>query len=305
MNEVEEITLYELVLIIAKGWELILISVLITLGLAIGLYFSNNIPTYTSILTGTVLYNKDQITDIGQVTFPYSKSEDFALILNDKEFIDFLSNKMNVDVNLISSTLKISAPNTNDIIINYSSTNKDFSYSLLNKIELYSEKYINYVASSNALKQVNNLQNLKKYNFDKQLIEKNRLIDYLNTEITNTDKYLGNNINPTYSSLLNYKARLDFEKREIEFALNDINETSLKIDELYLKNKSFQSYLSSPQDIKISSIDINFEKMYTTESYRFNAKTLFLLSIILGGMFGVFIVFFRNYWISNSYKKNL
>lgn len=304
MNEIEEISLYELIQIIIKGWKTIIISTLVTLLLAIGVYLINNSPTYSSNLIGSVFFTKDQITDIGLYSFPYSKSEDFTLMLKDKEFIQFISNELNINDNEISSNLNISSPNAIEFVPNISSSNQINNDLILNKIKEYSEKYVNYVASKNAVEQVKHTHNQKLDSLDKQLSDKNRLLEYLNKELENTDKFLGNNINPSYSSLLSYKTRLEFERTELEFAKNDIEEVSLKVNDFISKNTSFQDYLSNNQEISISNIEIIYEPIQTIVSYKFNLKTLIPISIILGSMIGIFIVFFKNYWISNLNKKN-
>lgn len=304
MDDIEEISLYELILIIIKGWKLILISVLVALGLAIGIYLSNNTPTYSSNLTGTIFFTKDQITDIGQVSLPYTKSEEFAPILKDEEFIQFVSNELDIDANVVNSTLTINSPNVSDFMFNVTSSNQEYNELLLSKIEDFSEKYINYIASKNAVEQVNYTQNLKLDSLEKQLNEKIRSLDYLNTELQSTDKFLGNNVNPAYSSLLSYITRFEFEKKELEFAIDDVKEYSPIINNFIATNTSFTDYLTSAQELSISNIVIEFKEVESIKSYRFNAKTLFPISIILGGMLGIFIIFFKNYWTSNFSKKN-
>lgn len=304
MNEMEEISLYELIQIILKGWKTILISTIVTLLLTIGVYFISNTPTYSSNLIGTIFYTKDQITDVGQYSFPYSKSEDFAIKLKDKEFIQFISSKLKINESDISSSLNISSPNTIEYVLNIASSNLTTNDAILNKIKEYSEKYMNYVASKNAIEQIKRAQTQKLNTLNKQLSDKNRLLEYLNIELENTDKFLGNNINPTYSSLLNYKTRIEFEKTELEFALKDFDEISVKVNDFISKCTSFQDYLSSNQQLSISNIEIEYGQIQTTKAYRFNAKTLFPIASLLGFMLGVFIVFFKNYWISSSKIKS-
>ena len=304
MNEIEEISLYELIQIIIKGWRTIIISTLVTLLLTIGVYFLSNSPTYSSNLIGTVFFTKDQITDVGQYSFPYSKSEDFALMLKDKEFIQFLSSELEISESDIRSNLSISSPNTTEYLLNITSSNQTNNDTILSKIKEYSEKYMNYVASKNAIEQIKHTQTQKLDTLEKQLRDKNRLLEYLNIELENTDKLLGTNINPSYSSLLSYKTRLEFERTELEFAVKDIEENSVKINDFIDNSESYKDYLSNDQELSISNIEIEYDQIQTTEVYRFNAKTLFPIAGLLGIMLGIFIVFFKNYWISSSNKKS-
>ena len=304
MNEIEEISLYELIQIIIKGWRTIIISTLVTLLLTIGVYFLSNSPTYSSNLIGTVFFTKDQITDVGQYSFPYSKSEDFAIMLKDKEFIQFLSSELEISESDIRSNLSISSPNTTEYLLNITSSNQTNNDTILSKIKEYSEKYMNYVASKNAIEQIKHTQTQKLDTLEKQLRDKNRLLEYLNIELENTDKLLGTNINPSYSSLLSYKTRLEFERTELEFAVKDIEENSVKINDFIDNSESYKDYLSNDQELSISNIEIEYDQIQTTEVYRFNAKTLFPIAGLLGIMLGIFIVFFKNYWISSSNKKS-
>lgn len=304
MNEIEEISLYELIQIIIKGWRTIIISTLVTLLLTIGVYFLSNSPTYSSNLIGTVFFTKDQITDVGQYSFPYSKSEDFAIMLKDKEFIQFLSSELEISESDIRSNLSISSPNTTEYLLNITSSNQTNNDTILSKTKEYSEKYMNYVASKNAIEQIKHTQTQKLDTLEKQLRDKNRLLEYLNIELENTDKLLGANINPSYSSLLSYKTRLEFERTELEFAVKDIEENSVKINDFIDNSESYKDYLSNDQELSISNIEIEYDQIQTTEVYRFNAKTLFPIAGLLGIMLGIFIVFFKNYWISSSNKKS-
>lgn len=300
MNDVEEISLYELIMMISKGWKTILITTVITIGLSIGVYVFNNQPSYESQTTGLIVFNQNQFTDIGLYSFPYSKSEDIALMLKDKEFTQLLSSELSIDEDNISSNLHINAPNATEYVLSISSSDQTNNELILNMIKEYSEKYVNYVASKNAAEQIKHAQAQKQDSLDNQISDKNRLLGYLNSELKDIDMFLGNNINPAYSSLLSYKTRLEFEKTELEFSKNDIEEVSIIANDFLSNNASFQDYLSTNQELLISDIMIEYGQIQTNEVYQFNAKTLFPIAGLLGIMLGIFIVFFKRYWISNS-----
>ena len=123
MNEVEEISLYELLTMITKEWKTIIFTMFIMIGLSICVYVFYNKPTYESQITGSIIFNQNQYTDIGEYTFPYSKSEEFIKMLKDDEYLSFIAAKTKLDKSIISNSITYTVKDLNKFVLNVSNSN--------------------------------------------------------------------------------------------------------------------------------------------------------------------------------------
>jgi len=302
MNEYEEISLKELILIILKGWKLIIYTVFIFLSIAIILFFTLNKPTYITQSNGSIIYIQEQNTEFGTYKIPYSKTEDFILILKSNEFYEYISEKTDIDIEELNNSINFSVINTNEFQVTVSNNIEESTKKIHDAVIAYSNQYISYVATYNAMNQINITLNLKLTTLDKLLVEKTNISSYLENELNHTTMLISNNINPIYSSLSNQWIQTKKEIAEIDFSISDINVNIPKINTFNSTILTFKDYLSTNNYSEILKIEIKHYHILSTESYRFSVKTIFPISVILGLMVGVFIIFFKNYWLNSSKK---
>jgi len=300
MNEVEEISLYELILMIIKGWRTIVLTTIILILLSVGVFIFFNKPTYVTQTNASLIYNQVQYTDIGEYTFPYTKPEEFITILKNEEFIEYIASETNLEQLMLVNSVTYNVKNSNEINISVSNSNKEMSSKILNIIKENSESFLNYYLSNEAINKLELSKTIKLKSLNKNLLDLNRIISYLENKLLETKIYLGNNINPEYSSIVNVLEIRKTDKKVLEFNINDLEEDIKLIDEFNSSIISFNDYLNSDSDLLISKLEMNFKDNKSNETYQFNAKTLFPISGLLGIMLGVFIVFFKSYWHTNS-----
>jgi len=300
MNEVEEISLYELILMIIKGWRTIILITIILILLSVGVFIFFNKPTYVTQTSASLTFNQVQYTDIGEYTFPYTKPEEFITILKNEEFIEYIASETNLEQLMLVNSVTYNVKNSNEINISVSNSNKEMSSKILNIIKENSESFLNYYLSNEAINKLKLSKTIKLKSLNKNLLDLNRIISYLENKLLETKIYLGNNINPEYSSIVNVLEIRKTDKKVLEFNINDLEEDIKLIDEFNSSIISFNDYLNSDSDLLISKLEMNFKDNKSNETYQFNAKTLFPISGLLGIMLGVFIVFFKSYWHTNS-----
>lgn len=300
MNDVEEISLYELILLITKGWKIILITTITTVLLSFGVYLFYNQPNYESQTTGSIAFIQTQFTDIDKYTFPYSKSEDFIKILKNEDYFKFIATKTNLDKSLISESITYSVKDSNEIILSVSNSNPEITSTIMKSLKENNQSFLNYFLSNEVVMNLDLSKNTKLKSFNRELIVINRIITYLENKLVETNVYLGSNINPEYSSIINELESRKTEIKELEFNISDVEESIKLIDEFKSTILSFNDYLNSDSKLLISELELNYEDNQSFEAYRFSAKTLFPIASILGIMLGVFIVFFKHYWLTNS-----
>lgn len=300
MNEVEEISLYELIMMIAKGWKTIFLTTVITIGLSIVVYVFYNQPTYESETTSSIIFIQKQYTDVGEYTFPYSKSEEFIKILKDDDYLKFIANATNIDKSIISNSITYTVKDLNKFVVNVSNSNSETTDIILKSLFENNEDFLNYYLSDEALVKLELSKNLELRLLNKNLIDANRIIGFLENKLVETSLYLGSNINPEYSSIVNVLESRETIKKEIEFSINDVEESIKLIETFNTQVRTFKDYLDMDSKPLIADLKLNYDENQSIESYKFNAKTLFPIAGLLGIILGVFIVFFKHYWVSNS-----
>lgn len=302
MNDNEEISLKELIQIIFNGWKLILVSVLVMLGISALIYFTSNAPTYVMQTDEIIIYTQDQNTELGLFRLPYSKVEDFLHIYESKEFSQYISEKTNVSIVELSKSIVYSVKGNNEYQVTISNNSIENTKKIHEALLKYSSDYINYVVSDDGINLIDISLNQKLTLLNKTVAEKTNVANYLENELNQTTMIISNNINPIYSSLSNQWIYTKKEIFEAEFQISEINSNIPKIEAYKSSVKSFNDYLDSNSKLEISKIVVKHNNILSTESYRFSAKTLFPISAILGFMLGVFIVFFKNYWLHSPKK---
>lgn len=301
MNEIEDITLYELVQIILKGWKIILITTLLAIGISSVILFTYNTPTYKSESVASIDYIQEFFTELGQYKIPYSKSEEFIPLLKNPEFIEFLSKINKLSYMEVDSSITLTASDINEYKLSVSNKDEDKLYELYNSIKKYSKYFIDYKLADKFIDQNELVYNLKSKTLEKQLSDKMQILQYLENELSKTQKLINSNVvNPEYSTLSSQFVQSKRDIAEINFAIKEIEINIPKIKAYKSNNDTFEKYLLSSQQLFINNLVIIYSNEINSTLYRFNSKTLFPVSILTGSLIGVFIIFFKNYWQNNK-----
>lgn len=303
MNELEEISFYELFIMMSKGWKTILITTFIAFVFSIVLYIFFNQPTFELQTKSSINFNQNQYTDLGEYTYPYTKSEDFIKLLKDEDYIAFLTTKTNLEKSVILNSISYTVKDFNNFVIKVSNSNIETVNIILKVLKENNENYLNYYLSKEALANLSLSKSLRLKSLNKSLIDVNKIISYLESKLDETRLYLGSNINPEYSSLLNVLEVRKTIRKELEYSISDIEESIKIIEAFHNQSLTFQDYIVLDSKLLISELELNYDEEQSLDIYRFNAKVLFPIACLFGIMLGIFIVIFERYWTSSSQKK--
>lgn len=303
MNELEEISFYELFIMMSKGWKTILITTFIAFVFSIGLYIFFNQPTFELQTKSSISFNQNQYTDLGEYTYPYTKSEDFIKLLKDEDYIAFLTTKTNLEKSVILNSISYTVKDFNNFVIKVSNSNIETVNIILKVLKENNENYLNYYLSKEALVNLSLSKSLRLKSLNKNLIDVNKIISYLESKLDETRLYLGSNINPEYSSLLNVLEVRKTIRKELEYSISDIEESIKIIDAFNNQTLTFQDYIGLDSKLLISELELKYDEEQSQDIFRFNAKVLFPIACLFGIMLGIFIVIFERYWTSSSQKK--
>jgi len=167
MKEVEEISLFELIQIIIKGWKIILITTVITLVLSIGAFFLLNEPSYIYETKASLIYSQDQYTDLGEYKFPYSKADEFIKILKDEEFIEFISKETAVDKSEIINSITFSTSNINELGVTISNSNIEITNKIYQILHEHAEDFLEFYINREAVNKIRTSQDLRLKSIEK------------------------------------------------------------------------------------------------------------------------------------------
>lgn len=303
MNEYEEISLKDLILIILKGWKMIIVSIFVTLGIAVIIFFTSNSQTLNSSVQNRIIFKTEYTTEFGQYTFPYANADALIILLKEDAFYELISNKSNISIDKLKTMISFSSLNANDYSLTISADDSIDINLLTEQITEYTTNYLNYTISNKALVSFENSHTIRKTNLENSKIDKLMMINYFEEQLKNTNILINiYTINPMYSIIASNLISLKANLAEIDFTIIKTDAFLMDID-VYLKSySSITSYLKSANKFNDVNLQITHSEPKYSTTLRFNYKTLFPISIILGFMIGVFIVFFKNYWIGSSKK---
>lgn len=290
MEQYEEISLKELILLLLKGWKLILASTLITLGLAVGVFMFANQETYSMSSKATLTYNPNYVTSYGNFNSGLSKAEDVLALIQDDYYEDLQDTTSYMfPVENLKPHITFSVSSANTLSIAYSGLDEVSLQNLQSNVYHTLSAYLSTQLQDKAKKQF--LLELSNASIQASVdYKKNEeLIALFETELENTEMLLTSTIiNPVYASL---SSRLQEFKNTNLILEYTMKQKIKQIDELntldYEDTLPFIGiYADVANDTQVAS------------SQQFSAKTLFPISLVLGVMFGVFVVLFMNYWKS-------
>ncbi|HCT63608.1 MAG TPA: hypothetical protein DIC19_05860 [Erysipelotrichaceae bacterium] len=301
MQEYEEISLRDLILILLKGWKLIVATTIVVLTIAFGVFLTLNTTTYTASTQAKLMFRPDYPSKFGTYALPQSKAEDFLILLKDETFLESLSTTLKIDSNQLETVLAFTPINTTDFTIKAIGATSEDTSELINTVVDSAEDYINYVVSKKMFTSFDTSYNTKLIEMEKSKTDKQRMFTYFETELKSITPLLNNNvINPVFSSLSANLVQVKANLAEIDFSILEskdyLNEIQTTLDNL----KSFDSFKLANHNLETPKIELTFNNINKNETKRFNAMTLFPVSLVLGVMLGAFIVFFKNYWSSST-----
>lgn len=304
MQEFEEISLHDLILLLLKGWKLIATTTIVVMAIAIGVFFTLNSTTYSASTQVKLAFKPDFTSKFGQYTLPQTKAEDFVALLKEDAFIDNLSTLTEYSSDQLNSFLTLTPINTTDFTINVIGSSAEEPVIIMTAVKGSAEKYINYVVAKKMFTTFETSYRARQVGLEKSKIDKQKMFTYFETELKSTTPLLNNNvINPVFSSLSANLVQVKATLAEIDYSIIEtsdyLNEIENNLDNL----KSFDNFEAENLNLVSSKVEFSFKDINQNETQRFNATTLFPVSLILGIMLGVFIVFFKNYWINSSNLK--
>lgn len=301
MQEYEEISLRDLILLLLKGWKLIATTTIVVMAITIGVFFTLNSTTYSASTQVKLAFKPDFTSKFGQYTLPQTKAEDFVASLKDEAFIDFLSTLSEYNSNQLKSVLTFTPTNTTDFTINVTGSSAEEPVVIISAVKESAEKYINYVVSKKMFTTFGTSYNAKLVGLEKLDSDKRKMLTYFETELKSTTPLLNNNVvNPVFSSLSAHLVQVKASLAEIDFSAIETKEYLNEIENNLDNLKTFDDFKMNNYNFDSPKIELSFKEIIQNESLRFNAKTLFPVSLILGVMLGVFIVFFKNYWVGSG-----
>ena len=304
MQEYEEISLRDLILLLLKGWKLIATTTIVVMAITIGVFFTLNSTTYSASTQVKLAFKPDFTSKFGPYTLPQTKAEDFVALLKEDAFIDNLSTLTEYSSDQLNSILTLTPINTTDFTINVTGSSAEEPAIIISALEGSAEKYINYVVSKKMFITFETSYNAKLVGLEKLDSDKQKMLTYFETELKSTTPLLNNNVvNPVFSSLSAHLVQVKASLAEIDFSAIETKEYLNEIENNLDNLKTFDDFKMNNYSFDSPKIELSFNEIIQNESLRFNAKTLFPVSLILGIMLGVFIVFFKNYWINSSNLK--
>ena len=306
MQEFEEISLRDLILLLLRGWKLIVATTLVSLVIAIGVFFTLNVTTYTATSQVRLTFSPDYNSKYGSYTMPWSKVEDFINLLKEDTFIDRLSSVSELDSNQLKTSLNYIPVNTNDFTMSVSGPISNEASEIANRakesVEIYQD-YVSFIVSRHMFSTFDSSFRSKLVDLQESKTDKQKMLTYFETELNNTTPLLNNNVvNPVFSNLSANFVQMKTSIAEIDFLIDEINEHLKEVENNLNNLSSIESFITNKPNIDGPRVSFVFSDISLTKTQRYNAKSLFPISTILGAMLGVFLVFFKNYWTNSSNK---
>lgn len=301
MQEYEEISLRDLILVLLRGWKIIIATTVVILVISIGVFFTMNSTTYTVSTQARLTFNPEYISKFGPYALPQTKAEDFIMLLKEDTFIDHLSDLTEIDQDKLKAIFILTPINIFDFTINVTSGNTEELKVVMNALKNSSKDYINYSVSKKMFTTFDTSYITKLDVIERATSDKQRMLSYFENELLNTNPLLNNNVvNPVFSSLSSHLVQTKATIAELDFTTKEIKDFKLETEKNIKYLSSFENYIKNRSIIESPQIELDFNDNIQSESQRFSARTFFPVSIILGVMLGVFIVFFKNYWTNSA-----
>lgn len=284
----EEISLKELILLLLKGWKTVLISTVLVMFIAVGIFFTANPVTKTLQSDVSVLYQLNYITSYGVYSSNLNKTEDVIALIKDDFYQEVIeASKLEVSMDELKGMMSITVESDNSFTVSYTGQDEAELKLIQDTVSKSLTSYLTEVLQKDATEFYNKKIIETLQNSSQEMSKNNDLVALFETQLQDIPMTLSATIiNPSYSSIA-YKIQ---ELKNANLVLGYTFDKALQQQEELGKNQTDES-------LSFIGIYTEFTNNPSIVSTRqFSAKTLFPISFVLGGMIGVFLVLFMNYW---------
>lgn len=322
----EEITLREIIVLLLKH-KILIISLAVIIGLCAGIYSKLMItPIYTTKMNIVVNMPNNYHTRFGDYTLPISMNGDFLKLITNNDVLSNTITDIGDDASVVTTSdlnsrisigtiSTLTNPEQTVFEVTVAGESPEEAVELANALYENYLEYLNVMMKNNAIDYFSNDLQVKIKVAENQLditrgvVEKNEEllstipqiidVDSITNNVTNTTDgliILEDVINPTYT---------ETEKIIIQ-AKQLIMDSEVKVEQYtkYIQELSVEKEtLNTVGDSETSIPSITDNNIFQSSSVipptnPSNANTLMnvMIGIVLGGMIGVFLAFFRDYW---------
>lgn len=288
-----EISIKELVLLLLKGWKWIVGTTLACLIISVLILSLFNTKTYKVNLNGTIVKSDVYETLFGAYPANTIKNIDLINQVKSGEFNNYIKN---ID-NLVSINTLLT--DTGEFTISLNSNENTNLKNVKDRILDSFESYVNFNLQERSIKFFTDIYQVS-LDRTKVTVENNiKLIESLTQKLTTIDRLIATDvINPEYDVFSSQRASVEYDTIRQQYEIERLTNSLVLLDN-YSTN-SFDAYLKQENPINGIEVAVNFNSTNSIQELRrFNPLTLLPISVILGGMLGVFIVFFLHYWKNN------
>lgn len=288
MEQYEEISLKDLILLLVRGWKILILSIVVIMVIALGVFILGNQETYSLSSKATLSYNESHMTVYGNFDVGLNKAIDVLAFIQDDYYEDLQDVTFyEFPVKDLKPYIRFIAIEPDKVTITYSGLDRISLHNLQSNVNRTLSNYLSHRLKDNAkrhfLVELSNAMQQESYD----LIKNEELIILLEAELAATNILMNNNIiNPSYVVIATKIQDLKISNIELNYALN-LASNQMKM----LETSGYEDTLSSIV-INVDTVD----ETTVTIHQRFNNNTFFPISFVLGLIIGVLIVLLKNYW---------
>lgn len=291
----EELSLKELVLILLKGWKLIVGATILTVITTIVALTVLNSTSYTGELKGRLIKIDQYDTIYGSYRPTFLNIEEQ---IKQSLHVGLLELVQKEAKNSKLPSVMVSAPDGINFTIQYNSNSTEYIEPVLKSLQKHLEDYLNYDLQTQAV------DALQKYHDDEIIREQTNVkvhqafIDRFIEKLDQTEKLLGSDINPAYDMFLREITQYEIKQTGSQIRI-EMLESNINMLNLY-NYEDFNTYKKGNEHLDAISVNLTLSnEINKTHITRFNTPLMIVVGAVMGAMLGVFIVFFNNYWKSN------
>ncbi len=290
----DEISLKELIIILLNGWKWILGTTVIALTISLIILIGFNSTTYQLALSGTII--KSDVYDTVYGTYSaktISNDELINLVKNN----DYLENV--IDPTSVPFTVSTLITDTGAFTITLSSIKPEVLSDTGQRIMDNFDDFINFTLQKNAIEYFKITTQVSLEKSLSQIEQNALLIETLTQKISTLERTIGNDIiNPEYSIFSTERANIEYDTIRLNSDIEKLKDNLVILNNY--NSQDFTNYSTSVERIDSVKAQLKFSTLNRVEEVkRFNLLLTLSISTILGGMLGVFIVFFLHYWKNN------
>ena len=288
-----EISLKELILLLFKGWKWIIVTTSLFLVLGILVLATLNTSTYQVNINGSIVKSDNYDTVFGVYPAYTYKTIDLLNLVKSNEYLEIIAEEEN------SFTITTSLNDTGDFTITLNSNESVILNKVSASIIENFQDYVNYNLQDKVIEYFIETYQISLERNESTIDNNIKLIETLTNKLNSIDRLIAVDvINPEYHIFSSQRASIEFETIRLQNEVGRLTE-NIKLIETFQTN-NYSSYLKMSDHFDGVEATVNFNSSNPVQELRrFNPLTLLPISVILGGMLGVFIVIFLHYWTNN------